>query len=541
MTRSDTMPMEQIRLATDVLVVGAGPAGLAAAAETAALGYGVILAHSGGDADCGSSALAADPDLLKKLSADPRVSILSGTRLADAAGLPGDFTVRLSTEGRLTEKKVGAIVVATDFTRKSLEGVYGLALSEKVISQSGLEAMLCDKAAADKRFAGKESDVAFFVGYGQDGNALIMERILRSIEALKKIDGVNVYVFVGDIKLAADGLDRLYAAARRAGVIYFKSYDKPAITSENGQISIRFHENVLRRDLELSPDLVVVEEALSADVENAVLAQMLRLDLSAEGFFQPENVHAFPVNSNREGIFVVGAARDRVNLPDGWTDAANAALSIKALLGGGVKTVPAGRAKVDTDKCTICLTCYRACPHGAIYWDSRAIISPVACRACGICASECPMEAIQVEGYTDKEIRGEIAVAGEKKGDAPLIVAFACQNSALEAGKMAGAFELPLPAGLSVVKVPCAGKIDIDYILEAFVQGADGVMVATCHTGNCKSERGNTFASWRTADAARRLAAVGVDPKRLMFATFASNMGVEFSRVAKEFEETIKA
>lgn len=44
-----------------------------------------------------------------------------------------------------------------------------------------------------------------------------------------------------------------------------------------------------------------------------------------------------------------------------------------------------------------------------------------------------------------------------------------------------------------MVKVPCAGKVDVEFIMKAFVDGADGVMVAACHEGNCKANGGATL------------------------------------------------
>jgi coenzyme F420-reducing hydrogenase delta subunit/NAD-dependent dihydropyrimidine dehydrogenase PreA subunit len=198
---------------------------------------------------------------------------------------------------------------------------------------------------------------------------------------------------------------------------------------------------------------------------------------------------------------------------------------------------------VDPQKCVICLTCYRCCPHGAIYYeDNRAVVSPLACQACGICASECPQNAIQMGEFTDAAMEEALRAAGsaEAPTGAPRIVAFCCQNSAAEAAQMAEAFGHELPAGLRVIRMPCAGKIDLDYILNAFVEGADGVLVMTCHMGNCKSETGNIYAGWRVEDAQRIMAEAGFAEERLRRVTLASNMGFEFARAAREMEQTLK-
>ena len=187
-----------------------------------------------------------------------------------------------------------------------------------------------------------------------------------------------------------------------------------------------------------------------------------------------------------------------------------------------------------------CLTCYRCCPHGAIYWDNRAIISPVACQGCGICASECPMDAIQLGDFKDEDMLNAVKENAVAKDDGPSIVAFCCQNSAFEAAEMAAEFKMPLPAGLRMIKVPCAGKIDIDFIMNAFVEGADGVMVMACHAGNCKSDQGNTYAEWRVADAKRMMTETGFETERLKFVTLASNMGSDFSSIALDMEKTLK-
>jgi coenzyme F420-reducing hydrogenase delta subunit/Pyruvate/2-oxoacid:ferredoxin oxidoreductase delta subunit len=215
---------------------------------------------------------------------------------------------------------------------------------------------------------------------------------------------------------------------------------------------------------------------------------------------------------------------------------------VAEVLGDGTRLVPRDKAVVDIGKSTFCVTCYRCCPPGAIYWlaENKPVISPLACQGCGICASECPMDAIQIGGFSDDEIRSRIgAKLADVNGD-PAIVAFCCQNSALPAGEMAAAFKMNLPAGLRTIQVPCAGKIDLQYILDAFVSGADGVLVMACHPGNCKSERGNTYAGWRVEDAQRLIAGAGLEAERLRFATLAANMGTDFQAIVVDMEQKIR-
>jgi len=535
--------METINLATDVLVVGAGMTGMQAASEIAANGYKVVLIDEG--AAAGSS--VADVDgvepaaleaLQKAVNDSDRIEVLTGTRMDGAAGVPGDFRVWLSGNDDIVEKTVGAIVVASELVTCPLNEAFGLELSETVLSQSQMEAALADNPAA---FAGKT--VAFMLGLAQDGNPLVLERVLKSVLAMESLEDTSAYVFAGDLKVAEDGLERLYLECRDKGAMYVKLTDIPAVTQEGGALSITYDDPVLQRSVALEPDIIVVEEAIGTDQVNAALAELLRIDVGSQGFLQTDNVHRYPVDTNREGIFVVGGSRRVKKRYGALMDAENAALRVRSLLGDGTITVPTDKAVLDTGKCTFCLTCYRCCPHGAIYWsaDNKPVISKVACQGCGICASECPMDAIQIGDFNDAEMIDQVSRSAAEKSEGPTIVAFCCQNSGLEAAEMAASFGMPLPQGLKTVAVPCAGKVDIDYVMRALAEGAEGVVVMACHNGNCKSEKGSLYASWRAANAQDMLAALGVAKERIRFATTASNMGSDFSRILMEMEAQLNA
>jgi coenzyme F420-reducing hydrogenase delta subunit/Pyruvate/2-oxoacid:ferredoxin oxidoreductase delta subunit len=315
------------------------------------------------------------------------------------------------------------------------------------------------------------------------------------------------------------------------------------VVQDGNALTIAYDDPVLQRKAELNPDIIVVEEAIGADQVNAALAEMLKIDVGSMGFLQTDNVHRYPVSTNRQGIFVVGGSRRVKKRYGALMDAQNVAIRVRDLLGNGTATVPANKAILDTGKCTFCLTCFRCCPHGAIYWtaDNKPVISKVACQACGICAAECPMDAIQIGEFDDAGIIDQVTrSAATKTGDAPTIVAFCCQNSGLEAARMAESFGMPLPKGLKTVAVPCAGKVDIDYVMHALAEGADGVVIMACYNGNCKSERGSLYASWRAANAQDMLKAIGIEKDRICFATTAANMGSDFSNTLMAMEASLK-
>jgi quinone-modifying oxidoreductase subunit QmoB len=537
--------METINLTTDVLVVGAGMAGVKAASEIADSGYNVVLIDESDEIGNAAGAVVLDGEeqtaldsMLESVNGSNRIQVMTGTRVDGAAGAPGDFRVWLSSKDDIVEKSVGAIVVASELVTCPMHEAYGLNSSDTVLSQSQLEAKVSEDTSA---LAGKT--VAFMLGLAQDGNPLDLERVLKSVLSIENLDDTRVYVFAGNLKVAEDGLERLYLECRDKGAMYVKLDEMPAIGQEGG-LSITYEDPVLQRKVALNPDIIVVEEAMGPSDTNAALAEMLKIDVGSQGFLQTDNVHRYPVDTNREGIFVVGGSRRIKKRYSALMDAQNAASRVRSLLGDGTISVPANKAVLDIGKCTFCLTCYRCCPHGAIDWtaDNKPVISLVACQGCGICASECPMDAIQIGEFNDTDMIERVAEsAAAKADDAPTIVAFCCQNSGMEAASMAESFGMPLPKGLKTVSVPCAGKVDIDYVMHALAEGADGVVVMACHNGNCKSEKGSLYASWRSANAQEMIEAIGLEKDRIRFATTASNMGADFSNILMEMEETLKA
>ena len=251
-------------------------------------------------------------------------------------------------------------------------------------------------------------------------------------------------------------------------------------------------------------------------------------------------MHRLTVLTNRKGILVAGPARAVLSGEEWISDAANAAI---AALSSAAEEPDACEhsARIDTGLCVRCLTCHRVCPFRAVDLNHRPSVLPDACQRCGLCVAECPKGAIRLPGLSSEEIAAQIDAGALADPFVPSIVAFCCSRSGAEARKLAVCAGCVLPVELTVVEVPCAGCISQDYMLSAFKNRADGVLVLTCHEGNCHSEQGNIYARRRVELLTDLFSRIGFEKERLRIRTIASNMGTAFADIVNDFEKTLLA
>lgn len=123
----------------------------------------------------------------------------------------------------------------------------------------------------------------------------------------------------------------------------------------------------------------------------------------------------------------------------------------------------------------------------------------------------------------------------------PKIVAFLCKWCAYSGADLAGVSRLEYPPNVIPILVPCSGKVDMQFILKAFKEGADGVFIGGCHTPNdCHYISGNYKALKRFALMRKYLEQLGINSKRIRLEWISATEGVKFAKVMKEFVEEIK-
>lgn len=122
----------------------------------------------------------------------------------------------------------------------------------------------------------------------------------------------------------------------------------------------------------------------------------------------------------------------------------------------------------------------------------------------------------------------------------PEITAFYCIYCGYMAADTAGALHIQYPANVKFVRLPCTGKTDVRYLLEAFEQGSDGVYLVACPLGNCHHVRGNERGLARVDRAKELLDEIGLGGERLDMFFMSGSQGQTFAMAAQEMTERIR-
>jgi F420-non-reducing hydrogenase iron-sulfur subunit len=122
----------------------------------------------------------------------------------------------------------------------------------------------------------------------------------------------------------------------------------------------------------------------------------------------------------------------------------------------------------------------------------------------------------------------------------PKIVGFLCNWCSYAGSDLAGTSRLQYPQNVRIIRVPCSGRVDPLFVLKAFLDGADGVMVLGCHPGDCHYKQGNYISQRRYAIMHRLLEFTGVEENRLVVDWVSASEGKRFSEVVTAFTDQVR-
>lgn len=123
----------------------------------------------------------------------------------------------------------------------------------------------------------------------------------------------------------------------------------------------------------------------------------------------------------------------------------------------------------------------------------------------------------------------------------PTIVGFLCNWCTFTAADLAGTSRLAYPHNVRIVRMMCSGMVDPMYIIKAFLEGADGVLVGGCWPGDCHYINGNLKARRRVALLKQLLKTFGIGEERLWLRWIAASEGIMFAETVAEMTEHLLA
>ena len=281
--------------------------------------------------------------------------------------------------------------------------------------------------------------------------------------------------------------------------------------------------------IEFPSDLIVLNHKVVPNKDLINLRKTLDFTLDENGFMSKETLAS--------GVYGVGSILGPMNYRSTLSSANTVALKIISQLSNDYLIAAFTGINLNEEKCGLCGLCIKSCPFNAISLDSEKIkIDRFKCKGCGSCVSSCPTGALDMNIDTTEKILRTIDVFSKFKIK-PKILIFACESCGYAAADDAGLKKLGYPPNVFIIKVPCAGRVDSEFILYSLKCGFDGIMVIGCRENSCNYINGIIQAKSRI-DLLRE----NLEPeigKRIIMLNLNSIEGKKFSDSVNKFHKLL--
>jgi heterodisulfide reductase subunit A len=187
----------------------------------------------------------------------------------------------------------------------------------------------------------------------------------------------------------------------------------PEITQEaSGKMTVSAYDALSGREMKIPCDWVVLSTPLIPRKEEVILARMLKIPISQEGFLMEAHLKLRPVDTQTDGIFLAGTASGPKDIPESIISAKAAAARAGTLMANKKMRTEALTSVVNEEQCIGCGLCEEICTYGAHYLeDAKSHTIAALCRGCGACAAECPRRAITMQHFKDDQVLAQIKAA----------------------------------------------------------------------------------------------------------------------------------
>ncbi|MFP3999346.1 MAG: FAD-dependent oxidoreductase, partial [Desulfobacterales bacterium] len=409
------------------MVIGGGIAGITAAENLALQGYEVDLVERQGV--LGGNARFVDKtwrgedvqdfivQMADKIQNNQNITVHLNSAIKNVEGFVGDFKTTIENKGQEKTLEHGVAIIASGASELKPEGQYLYGEDSRVIT--GLE---LQKRFIEKDESLKQVNSAVFI---QCVGSRIPERpycsklcctqsIKNALELKRNRPETDVFIIYRDMR--PYGLrEDLYRQARGEGIKFIRyDFDKGLeVDRENSDLKIRFTDFVLRRQMEIKPDLVVLASAIVREKDDP-LARFFKVTRNDDGFYVEAHLKLRPVDFATDGVFLCGLAHAPKPIDESIAQAQAAAARAVTLL--SAKTIPVSGtvAQVNSNLCASCGVCVSVCPYSAPRFSEKtgkAEIESALCKGCGLCVASCRSGAIELKGFGEGQIISMIDAA----------------------------------------------------------------------------------------------------------------------------------
>jgi len=415
------------------LVVGGGIAGMTCALSIANQGHEVHLVEKdtvlGGIARKlhytleGLDVQAYLRDLIRKTYKNPLVHVYTDATITEATGYVGNFVTKVKSEGRVTEIKHGAAVIAVGAdVYKPTEYLYGK--DDRVMTHLELEEKITKR---DEKVINSQNLVMIqCVGCrNEDRNYCSRICCSESVKNALKLKEINprmdIYILFRDIRTYGFKEDYYReASSKDVKFIRYEPQDKPQVEAveEDGRriLRVTVTDPILGKKLAIDADSLALAAAVIPSAGSKEVAQLFKVSLGPDDFFKEAHVKLRPVEFAADGVYLCGMAHYPKLISETISQANGAAGRALTLLSHDTVTASGSVCEVDERTCISCGACISACTYGAIEFretrqGKKAVVNPVLCKGDGLCNAKCPTGAISLKHFTDEELLSQIDAA----------------------------------------------------------------------------------------------------------------------------------
>jgi heterodisulfide reductase subunit A len=335
----------------------------------------------------------------------------------------GNFVTTVTSKGRIRDLQHGAAIIATGAEElKPSEYLYGD--DARVMTQLELEERISRR---DERLINGQSLVMIqCVGCRQEDrnycSRVCCSGAMKNALKLRSINReMDIYVLFRDMRTYGFREDYYLEAARKdVKFIRYEPNDKPQVEAidEDGRSFLRVtvSDPVLGKKLAIDADSVALAAAVIPSASSQETAQLFKVPLSPDGFFQEAHVKLRPVDFAAEGVFLCGTAQYPKHLSETISQAYGAAGRALTLLSHDTVVASGSVCEVNESACVSCGACITACTYGAIEFHDtprgkKATVNAVLCKGDGLCNAKCPTGAVFLKHYTNDQLFRQLDAA----------------------------------------------------------------------------------------------------------------------------------